>query len=418
MDVPNDQQGECHVCGIQRTRFLSVHVAKHFDKKGGICSLCGIRENTNSARNRHERQVHGFHRTEIDVKIEGAVRIGPKTKEMLHHVGKNFDDVQRDAVQSADYDELSPADEDDEREENEDPTYEQLDGSSSGRTDTSFQRPPSAAKTPSTAGRKRASIAVLANQSNGQAAEDAGESPAPKRQFTRQSTLRSARADETNAEQRPAATKPNVQERKTEDEENAQQRSGFSQSIESSASEDSDGDEVKLEAGDRRASLVPSASSTPTQQSVAARVCTQLMKKTPHILYYDWEQFHAECDPMPISAWLLEDEARLLFLRLANPTDFHEADPSLARFFLFKFEVMHKKQPSGSHVVCFAKKNTNAIVNEFKLVLNERRTFQAIADAAFQLCARPELVDSALILAREADKKKIVAWAKGPFVVV
>ncbi|KAI6240224.1 hypothetical protein M3Y99_00480000 [Aphelenchoides fujianensis] len=370
MDVSNKEQGECQVCGVQRTRYLAKHVAKHFDEEGAICSLCGIREQTFAERNRHERAIHGFHRTEADRKFLEAVRIGPKTKETLRVVGKNFDEVQRDAVQAVDYDNRAPPEEGDAREENEDPTYEQLDGSSSGLADASFQRPPSAVKTPSTAGRKRASIAVLANQSNAQAAEVAAESPAPKRQFTRQCTLRRAPADETNGEQRGAAAGANAQERKTEDEENTQQRSAFSHSLESSASENSDGDAMKLEAGDRRASLVPAASSSPTQQSMAARVCTQLMKKTPHILYYDWEQ------------------------------------------------MLQKKQPSGSHVVCFAKKNTSAITNEFKLILNERRTFQAIADAAFQLCARPELVDSALILAREADKKKIVGWAKGPFVVV
>ncbi|KAI6220132.1 hypothetical protein M3Y99_01615100 [Aphelenchoides fujianensis] len=343
MDASSKEQGECHVCGVQRTRYLAKHIAKHFDE-GAICSLCGIREQTFAERNRHERTIHGFHRTDPDRKFLEAVRIGPKTKETLRLVGKNFEEVQRDAVQAVDYDNRSPPEEGDAREENEDPTYEQLDGSSSGLTNTSFQPPPPAVKTPSTAGRKRASISVLANQSNSQAAEDADESPAPK--WTR--TLRSSRAHESNVEQRPAATGPNAQEPKPEYGENSQQHNAFSQSLESAAGEDSDGDEVKLEAGDRRASLVPAASSSPTQQSVAAR----------------------------------------------------------------------KKKPSGSHVVCFAKKNTSAITNEFKLILNERRTFQAVADAAFQLCARPELVDSALILAREADKKKIADWAKGPFVVV
>ncbi|KAI6238774.1 hypothetical protein M3Y99_00659300 [Aphelenchoides fujianensis] len=157
----------------------------------------------------------------------------------------------------------------------------------------------------------------------------------------------------------------------------------------------------------------PAVQPAATRGSLVIRLCAQLMKKSPEILYYDWEQFGNECDPMPINGWIFHSECKLLFLRLANPQAFERADFALARFFLFTFQL-----EGGDHVVCFGKKSGRELAQQFKARMPQPAGFTGVADVVFQLVGTLEAADSALFLARESNCREIRSWACESFVVL
>ncbi|KAI6204703.1 hypothetical protein M3Y94_00707000 [Aphelenchoides besseyi] len=89
----------CKICGILCGTLYAMqqHMDSHERKNGFLCSLCGIQASTAFQRTRHEREVHNFHRGQLDYSRPEAVKVPQSLLSELKDVGLNVEAVQKSA---------------------------------------------------------------------------------------------------------------------------------------------------------------------------------------------------------------------------------------------------------------------------------------------------------------------------------